>query len=271
MAASGQPSRTAAECSVFTVASTQGEWLWIKSQHAYIKRSDIIAFDDAIPFYTQRLEVAQTSRNYRHRAEIWRLKGDLDSALSDMNAAINQSPNDFSLFVIRGILWHNKKEDDKAIADYSEAIRLNPQSVETRLQLCGLLEDDSPRDALGFAEQAVSLDPKSFKAHFVLGKLLFKTERLAESAKELETSRDLDPTSSAVRFALVRTYKSLGKEADAAREAAIFRRLRTAEDQFRTTGRVSPSYFEFDPAVEKPASKSPSESGPKGRKASAAQ
>ena len=163
------------------------------------------------------------------------------------------------------------REREAAEAEMRTELRLNPQSVETRLQLCGLLEDDSPRDALGFAEQAVSLDPKSFKAHFVLGKLLFKTERLAESAKELETSRDLDPTSSAVRFALVRTYKSLGKEADAAREAAIFRRLRTAEDQFRTTGRVSPSYFEFDPAVEKPASKSPSESGPKGRKASAAQ
>ncbi len=121
-----------------------------------------------------------------------------------------------------------------------------PQSVEARLQLCALLEDDAPRDALDLAQQAVALDPKSFKARFVLGKMYFKTEKFAESAKELETSRDLDPSSSAVRFALVRTYKSLGKEAEATREAAIFRRLRAAEDQFRKTGRVPSSYFEPD-------------------------
>jgi tetratricopeptide (TPR) repeat protein len=162
-------------------------------------------------------------------------------------------------------------ERQAAEAEMRTELKLNPQSIETRLQLCGLLEDDSPREALDFAQQAVTLDPKSFKAHFVLGKILFKTEKFAESAKELETSRDLDPTSSAVRFALVRTYKSLRKDAEAAREAAVFKRLRAAEDQFRTTGHVSPTYFESDSTVEKPAGKSQPEPAPKGPKARAAQ
>jgi predicted Zn-dependent protease len=162
-------------------------------------------------------------------------------------------------------------ERQAAEAELRTELKLNPQSVETRLQLCGLLEDEAPRDALGLAEQAVDLDPKSFKAHFVLGKMLFKAEKFAESAKELETSRDLDPTSSAVRFALVRTYQSLGKEAEATREAAVFRRLRTAEDQFRTTGRVSASYFEPDPAGEQPSSKAPPASAPKAPKTRAPQ
>ncbi|MDR3717806.1 MAG: tetratricopeptide repeat protein [Bryobacteraceae bacterium] len=162
------------------------------------------------------------------------------------------------------------KERQEAEAEMRTELKLYPESVEARFQLCGLLEDDAPRDALSFAEQAAALDPKSFKAHFLLGKMLFKVEKFAESAKELEMSRDLDPTSSAVRFALVRTYKSLGREADAAREAAIFRRLRSAEDQFRTTGRVSPSFFESDPSADKPASQSPADSGPKGPKTRAA-
>lgn len=158
------------------------------------------------------------------------------------------------------------KERQEAEAEMRTELKLYPESVEARFQLCGLLEDDAPQDALSFAEQAVALDPKSFKAHFLLGKMLFKVEKFAASAKELEISRDLDPTSSAVRFALVRTYKSLGREADAAREAAIFRRLRSAEDQFRTTGRVSPSFFESDPSAAKPASQNPPDAGPKGPK-----
>jgi tetratricopeptide (TPR) repeat protein len=158
------------------------------------------------------------------------------------------------------------KERQEAEAEMRTELKLYPESVEARFQLCGLLEDDAPQDALSFAEQAAALNPKSFKAHYLLGKMLFKVEKFAASAKELEISRDLDPTSSAVRFALVRTYKSLGREADAAREAAIFRRLRSAEDQFRTTGRVSPSFFESDPSADKPASKSPPDSGPKGPK-----
>ena len=162
-------------------------------------------------------------------------------------------------------------ERQAAEAELRSELKLNSHSVEARLLLCDLLGDDSPQDALGLAEQAVELDPKSFKTHFILGRLLFKAGKLAESAKELETSRDLDPSSSAVRFALIRTYKSLGKEAEATRETAIFRRLRAAEDQFRTTGRVSPSYFEPDPAEEKPSSKSPPASAPERPKARAPQ
>jgi tetratricopeptide (TPR) repeat protein len=183
---------------------------------------------------------------------------------------VKDDPKIANLHLSFSVVLLQIKERQEAEAEMRTELKLYPESVEARFQLCGLLEDDAPQDALSFAEQAVALDPKSFKAHFLLGKMLFKVEKFAASAKELEISRDLDPTSSAVRFALVRTYKLLGREADAAREAAIFRRLRSAEDQFRTTGRVSPSFFESDPSADKPASKSPPDSGPKGPKTRAA-
>lgn len=176
---------------------------------------------------------------------------------------LKDDPKIANLHLSFSLVLSHIKDLKAAEAELRTELRLYPQSVEARLQLCNLLEDDSPRDVIGLAEQAVALDPKSFKAHFVLGKLLFKLEKFAESAKELEASRDLDPTSSAVRFALVRTYKSLGKETEAAREAAIFRRLRTAEDQFRTTGRVSSAYFESDPGAVQPSSRTPRASPPK--------
>ncbi|MEI8021831.1 MAG: tetratricopeptide repeat protein, partial [Schlesneria sp.] len=128
LAVSGQPSGTVSECSVFTVDKVEGDWLWIKSQRAYLRKSDVVPFDDAIAHYTRRLETAKTAINYRNRAKIWRLKGELDIALGDMNEAIRLNPNESVWFNQRGNFWDDKSEYDKAIADYSEAIRLNPKN-----------------------------------------------------------------------------------------------------------------------------------------------
>ena len=171
---------------------------------------------------------------------------------------LQSDPRIPNLHLSYSLVLSHIKEPKAAEAELRAELALDPQSVEARLQLCNLLEDESPQEAMTLAAQAVAQDPKSFKAHFVLGKLLFKEDKFAESAKELETSRDIDPSSSAVRFALVRTYKALGKESEAARESAVFRRLRAAEDQFRTTGRVSQTYFEPDTASPQPAGKTSS-------------
>lgn len=123
-------------------------------------------------------------------------------------------------------------------------LKLYPQSVEARLRLCALLEDGSPNEMVSIAQEAVDLDPKSFKTHFHLGRLLYKIEKYNDSTKELEISRDLDPSSSMVRFALIRAYKATGKQAEARQEAEAFQRLRTAEEEFRTTGHLPLSFFE---------------------------
>jgi predicted Zn-dependent protease len=136
-----------------------------------------------------------------------------------------------------------------AQAELREELKGNPASVEARLRLCALLEDESPKEGLKLAAEAVKMEPKSFKTHFFLGKMLYKAEKFKESIRELEISRDLDPSSSMVRFALVRAYKAVGREADAGREATAFKTLRTAEDQFHNTGRLPASFFESNPAA----------------------
>ena len=130
LAVSGKTAATAGECSVFTVDKVDGEWLWIKSERAYLRRADVVPFDEAIGHYTRLLETNQTANNYWNRAQIWRLKGELDIALGDMNDAIRLNSKVAAWFGNRGILWADKNEYDKAIADYSEAIRLDPKLGE---------------------------------------------------------------------------------------------------------------------------------------------
>lgn len=128
---SGKEVAKAAECTVFTVKSVQGSFLWIESEKAYLRRSDVVPFEDAIAHYTRLLETNKTANNYWNRAQIWRLKGELDIALGDMNDAIRLNPNESVWFHNRGVVWASKKDFDKAIADYSEAIRLDGTSGET--------------------------------------------------------------------------------------------------------------------------------------------
>ena len=41
LAASGKEVAKASECTVFTVDKVDGEWLWIKSERAYLRRGDV--------------------------------------------------------------------------------------------------------------------------------------------------------------------------------------------------------------------------------------
>ncbi|GDY07496.1 hypothetical protein LBMAG52_09820 [Planctomycetia bacterium] len=115
------------ECSVFTVESVEGSLLWIKSQRAYLRRADVVPFDEAIVHYMRLLKANQTAKNYWNRAQIWRLKGELDIAIIDMYYAIDLNSTESAWFRRRGILWYDKQDYDKAIADYEAAIRLDPK------------------------------------------------------------------------------------------------------------------------------------------------
>ena len=124
----GKEVAKAADCSVFTVKSVQGNFLWVESEKAYLRRADVVPFEDAIDYYTRQLETNKTAQNYWNRAQIWRLKGELDIALGDINDAIRLNSTESAWFNARGLLWYGKKEYDKAVADYNEAIRLDPKS-----------------------------------------------------------------------------------------------------------------------------------------------
>lgn len=95
-------------------------------------------------------------------------------------------------------------------------------------------------------KQAVELDPKSFKAHYVLGRLLSKAGLAVEGVCELEIDRGIDPNSSALRYQLMRAYAALNQPADAEREKGTSERLRQTEDVFRQTG-IMPADFSKAP------------------------
>jgi tetratricopeptide (TPR) repeat protein len=106
---------------------------------------------------------------------------------------------------------------------YKKELRISSQHVPAMIELALVqIQLSQPADALPWAEQAVTLDPKNARAHFALGKALLASDHIPESAHELEAAKQLAPESAPVRSALASAYRKLGRMQEAKHESEIF-------------------------------------------------
>lgn len=68
---------------------------------------------------------------YRNRSQIYRVKGEYDSAIAEANQALRLEPKDDTAFVLRGIAQSRKGNMDEALDDYQQALKINPRSGYT--------------------------------------------------------------------------------------------------------------------------------------------
>ena len=155
-----------------------------------------------LTFKTQRVS-SPTTRNSLGSSEYWKLKGDFDRALAELDEAIRRDhaatvayesrritaqresatwhsrmgprdqarPGDPELLRARGALWSTLEDPDKAIADYSRAIDLDPGTVDTYLSRAGAWSQMNQHDkAIADISQAIKLDSKCAEAFLARGK-----------------------------------------------------------------------------------------------------
>jgi len=128
---------------------------------------------------------------YQKRAGSFMTKGDFDSAVADLNKAIELSPSDASDFTSRGLAYYNKKSYDLAIADYSKAIELKPSESMTYVNRGFAYEKsgDSEKALVDF-QKAFDLDAKNESASLNLKRL--KDEKAARLAKEQAAQKPVE-------------------------------------------------------------------------------
>jgi tetratricopeptide (TPR) repeat protein len=106
---------------------TEGDSLWVGK--GWVKKSDVVPFDQAVEYYTDYLRDNPGSNwAYECRGCVWREKGEFDNALKDFDEAIRLDPLSASSRGNRGNAWREKGDLDKALTDYTEAIRLDPEA-----------------------------------------------------------------------------------------------------------------------------------------------
>ncbi len=119
-----------------------------------------------------------------------------------------------------------KQNQAGAVAELKRTLELAPDHVPARVRLAlDYLEHGEPDAALPYAREAMALSPKSFVTHLALGRALVEKDQLADGIRELEAARDLAPYLAHLRWSLATAYRRAGRNEDAERESAEFRKL----------------------------------------------
>src|SRR5262249_53060239 len=106
----------------FRIEKDEGGKLWVKSRNAYLNRSDVILYQDAIDYFTLRLKKHPSSSDFEARGRCWHKRGADSLALSDLNESIHLDRTNSNAYINRGFVWLTKREFEKALVDFSDAI-----------------------------------------------------------------------------------------------------------------------------------------------------
>lgn len=99
---------------------------------------------------------------YQKRADTSLAKGDVDSALTDYNKAVEMKGDEPNLYVSRGKAHFGKKSYDLSVKDYDKAIELAPKTAVAFLNRGASHEKLGDRDkALADYKKAVDLEPSN--------------------------------------------------------------------------------------------------------------
>jgi tetratricopeptide (TPR) repeat protein len=110
--------------------------------------------------------------------------GDTGKAISSMQTAVEQDNNYYTAYMQLGLLYYYKK-NPLCVAYFDNALRLQPQSTEALYAKGKYLQDQKKfKEAKGFYEQILSIDPRHKHALYNLGAISLSFDNDALSAKK---------------------------------------------------------------------------------------
>lgn len=121
-------------------------------------------------------------------------KGNYQSALIDLNKAINLNPDYANAFTSRGNTYQALKDYQRAIADHDKAIALNPTLALAYSNRGNAYQDlgDSQR-AISNYDKAISLDPQLAIAYTSRGNAYSKLNEYPKALDDQNTAISLNP------------------------------------------------------------------------------
>lgn len=121
---------------------------------------------------------------------------------------------------------------DGGLAELKKELEVSPAHVPAMVTIANeYIQRKQFQDALPYGKKAAGLDPQSFPAHTVYGRVLVEGDiDVPRGLAELEEARKLAPSSPQVRIALATAYTKAGRKEDAAREREAFSKLRKELD-----------------------------------------
>ncbi|HZO99948.1 MAG TPA: tetratricopeptide repeat protein [Terriglobia bacterium] len=161
-----------------------------------------------------------------------------ESAVANGRRAIEWDPSFMRAYDNLGLIYEAIGKFDEAIESYNTALKLNDQKKPCSpwpgmnqgalfIKLGHLDKAEAP------LQESIGCDARFPQAHYQMGLLLEKRNRLPDALRELEQAAMLNPTYPEPYYAQGRIYRKLGDEAKAERAWATFHELK--EEKAKTT------------------------------------
>jgi tetratricopeptide (TPR) repeat protein len=156
-----------------------------------------------------------------------------EKAVEYFQEALRMNPTDFKSRYHLGYIAEMRNELDRAMSEYQlAAATATSQRATFSWPLQGLarvhmLKEDLP-EALHYAREAVSIEPKLASNRITLGKLYIQTGEVSKGIEELKTTIELDPTDATCHYLLSRGYMKLKMPVEAEREQKLFLEMKAA-------------------------------------------
>ena len=143
---------------------------------------------------------------------------DYNQALLHLKEAVRLDPDMARAYDSLGLCYFSLNQNELAVENYRKAIELDQASGRPEawpyLNLAIALEFiNEPAEAETDLRKAMSLDPKLPQAHFQLGNLLERQEKIPEATHELLEASRLDSNYAEPHFVLARIYRKQGNRA----------------------------------------------------------
>lgn len=177
-------------------------WVWKGNVDLYRNASE-----DAMESYTHAVQLDSGNPDALFGVSgAHYVTGQTDAAISDCKAGISRFPGDMRFYV-----------------SYAEMLLASPDALRLHAEAKDLLA------------KALKIAPQSAQAHYLLGQIALQEGKLKEAEEDLLRSLASDPDRSKTHFALSRVYRRTERSDQAAKEFAIYEKLKEREENGNTT------------------------------------
>ncbi len=180
-------------------------WLW--KGHVNFRSH---AYKDAIESYTHAGSLDRSNADaVLGIAAVHFIAGQTEAAIADYKAGIVRFPNEPRLHLA-----------------YAQTLLASPDAFEQQATAKDLLQ------------RAVKLAPQLAEAHYQLGQLAMRQNRLSDAEGELLLSLQSAPDQSKAHFALATVYRRMGRTENATKQFAMYQELKQAEESGRQSAMI---------------------------------
>jgi tetratricopeptide (TPR) repeat protein len=137
----------------------------------------------------------KSNTDHFSRGEVFRKRGDLNTAFIEYSAAIKLNPYHTDAYIYRGVIYLKKGEYNRAITDFTQALRLDPNNANSHIYM-GVVyfEKEEYGCAIDYFTQALRLDPNYVLAYYNRGVAYYNTDDYDHAIEDFTRIVEIVPT-----------------------------------------------------------------------------